>query len=131
MAIPGATKGMAMNARTTIASLATLALCAGSHALAAGDEAKGEAYFNNACLHCHAADRAGPPYTALIGRKAGTVPNFNYSAALRNSNIVWSEETLDAWLSGPDRLVPGTFMGVTVRNPVDRANLIAYLKIRK
>lgn len=103
----------------------------GAGALGAGDEAKGQAYFNNACLHCHAADRAGPPYTDLIGRKAGTVPNFNYSAALRSSNIVWTEQTLDAWLSGPDKLVPGTFMGVTVRNPEDRANLIAYLKVRK
>ena len=100
-------------------------------ALAAGDEAKGQAFFNNACLHCHAPGRAGPPYTGIYGRKAGTIPDFGYSEALRKSSIVWNDETLDAWLSGPDKLVPGTFMGVTIRNPEDRANVIAYLKVRK
>jgi cytochrome c len=105
--------------------------CAAPGAFAAGDEAKGQAFFNNACLHCHAPGRAGPPYTGLIGRKAGTVPGFAYSEALRNANITWTEETLDTWLSGPDKLVPGTFMGVTIRNPEDRANVIAYLKVRK
>ena len=116
----------------TACVLSLLAGCSiATGALAEGDAAKGQAFFNSACLHCHAPGRAGPPYTGLVGRKAGTVPGFAYSEALRNANITWTEETLDAWLSGPDKLVPGTFMGVTIRNPEDRANVISYLKVRK
>ncbi len=124
---------MTLDLRSVLApALATVfATLASVPALAAGDEAKGEAYFSKACLTCHAPGRSGPPYTALVGRKAGTVEGFSYSQALRNSNIVWSEETLDAWLRAPNELVPGNIMGITVRDPVARANLVAYLKIRK
>jgi cytochrome c len=115
-------------ARASAAILAALGMTA---ALAEGDIAKGEAYFNKACLTCHAPGHSGPPYTGLVGRKAGTVQGFGYSQALRNSNIVWSEETLDAWLRSPNELVPGNIMGISVRDPVSRANLVAYLKTRR
>ena len=92
--------------------------CAASEALAAGDEAKGQAYFNNACLHCHAADRAGPPYTDLVGRKAGTVANFNYSAASAQlEHRLVRRDARCLALAVPTRLVPGTFMGVTFATP--------------
>jgi cytochrome c len=68
-------------------------------------------------------------HKGLFGRAAGSVPDFDYSAAMRASGIVWSEVTLDQFLQGPRKMVPGTkmtFIGVPAAK--DRADLIAYLK---
>ena len=59
---------------------------------------------------------------------AGTVAGYNYSPALKNSKIVWTEANLDKWLSGPDAMVPGTKMFYEVQDPKDRADIIAFLK---
>jgi cytochrome c len=72
----------------------------------------------------------GPPYTGLMGRRAGTVKGFEYSDALQKAGIDWSPEALEKWLANPDAFVPGNLMGLRVRNPQDRADLIAYLKTR-
>jgi len=57
------------------------------------------------------------------------VPGYAYSEAMKNSGIVWSEETLDRFLQGPRRMVPGTKMTYAgVAEAQDRADLIAYLK---
>jgi cytochrome c len=68
-------------------------------------------------------------HKGLFGRQAGTVPGFDYSEAMKASGIIWDEETLDAFLSDPRGFVPGTKMTYAgVKNPQDRADLIAYLK---
>ena len=72
----------------------------------------------------------GPPYVGIVGRKAGTVPGFDYSDALKASGLSWTEENLDKWLENPDGLVPGNLMGLKIRNPQLRADLVAYLKTR-
>jgi cytochrome c len=68
----------------------------------------------------------------VIGRRAGTLPRFEYSEAMSEAGrngLVWTEETLDRYVSDPEALVPGTAMGpVRFGNPADRADLIAYLK---
>jgi cytochrome c len=65
----------------------------------------------------------------LFGRQAGSLPDFDYSNAMKNSGIVWNEETLDRFLADPRGVVPGTKMTyVGIKNPQDRADLIAYLK---
>jgi cytochrome c len=56
------------------------------------------------------------------------VAGFEYSPALRASRIVWSAETLDAWLADPERLVPGQRMSYSVPEAAERAALIAFLK---
>ena len=57
------------------------------------------------------------------------VPGFTYSDAVMNSGIVWTPETLDAWLKQPAKFLPGNMMVfVGVPKPQDRANLIAYLQ---
>jgi len=83
-----------------------------------------------ACLGCHSIDEddVGPRHRGVVGRTAGTVPGFAYSAALRNSGLVWDEATLDRWLADPQALVPGSRMFFALANASDRRNVIAYLR---
>jgi cytochrome c len=99
-------------------------------ASAAGDPAHGEEVYTR-CLACHALgyDRVGPRHCGLFGRRAGSVPGFVYTDAMKNSRLVWDEKTLDRFLASPMKVVPGTAMtyeGVT--DAKDRADLIAYLR---
>ncbi len=83
------------------------------------------------CLACHALamDRVGPHHCGLIGRRAGVVPSFDYSPAMKKSGLVWNEKTLNLFLKKPLKLVPGTSMTYDgVPDATDRADLIAYLK---
>jgi len=115
--------------RACIGGLALALLLAGA-ASAEGDPAKGEQIYHR-CQGCHSIDRnrVGPMHKGLFGRTAGTVPGFNYSDAMKNSGIVWSEQTLDQFLQGPRKMVPGTKMTYAgVPDPQERADLIAYLK---
>ena len=114
----------------------TLALCAlaasslGMAAHAAPDAARGEQLYVR-CAACHALifDRVGPRHCGLLGRRAGSVPGFDYSPAMKKSGIVWNEKTLNQFLSQPLAMVPGTSMTYAgVPEASDRADLIAYLK---
>jgi cytochrome c len=97
---------------------------------AAGDPNRGEEIYSR-CGACHSLDRhrTGPKHCGLFGRKAGTATGFDYSRAMRRSGILWNEETLDAFLADPLRVVPGTAMGYAgVADAQERADLIAYLR---
>jgi cytochrome c len=114
------------------ARLALAAALASPPALAAdaGDPKRGEAVYSR-CLACHALarDRVGPRHCGLFGRRAGSVPGFEYSRAKRDSGLVWSEDTLDRFLADPPRAVPGTTMGYAgVKDAGERRDLIAYLR---
>jgi cytochrome c len=84
-----------------------------------------------ACAACHATDhvnRAGPSLAGIVGRKAGTVPGFSYSNAMKKSDIVWDTKILDAYLESPQQVVPGNRMPYAgLKNPTDRTDLVAYL----
>jgi cytochrome c len=83
------------------------------------------------CAACHSLerDRVGPRHCGLFGRRAGSVPGFPYSDAMRDSGIVWSWETLDRFIADPLGTVPGTFMGYAgVPDAEERAQLLAYLE---
>jgi len=101
-----------------------------SSASAGGDAVHGEEIYNSRCVACHSPDanRVGPRHRGVIGRKAGSLPDFNYSKAVKNSSIVWDEQTLDKWLTNPQAFVPGQRMNFKVADPADRADIIAYLK---
>lgn len=95
----------------------------------------GERQFLRKCSICHTlgADgerRAGPPLAGLFGRPAGAVAGYNYSDAVRNSRIVWSEETINKLFDlGPDHYLPGTNMPMQrIVSEEDRADLIEFLK---
>jgi cytochrome c len=99
-------------------------------ALAAADPAAGETVYSR-CLGCHAIEynRTGPKHCGLLGRRAGGVPDYEYSPAMKRSKLVWNERTLDRFLADPLKTVPGTTMTYAgVPDPRERAALIVYLK---
>src|SRR5690242_17807415 len=102
-----------------------------SLARADGDPSRGEQIYHR-CQGCHSIDRnrIGPMHKGLFGRKAGTVPDFDYSDAMKGSGIVWTEVTLDQFLQGPRKMVPGTKMTfIGILKAQDRSDLIAYLLV--
>jgi len=80
---------------------------------AAGDAKRGEQIFNQ-CRPCHSLEAGkngiGPSLHGLLGRKAGTVPGYNYSPAMQRSGVVWNEDTLAKFLADPNGFIPGTKM---------------------
>ena len=112
-----------------LAALLTAALPAAGMA---ADAEEGKKVFNK-CKACHAVDKngVGPHLGEVVGRKAGSVEGFEYSEALKNSGLTWDEKTIDTWLQGPSKLVPGTKMVFKLAKDEDRANLIEYLKTLK
>lgn len=113
----------------TILGLAAAALAASASAHAQADARRGQVLYDARCGACHSIDahRVGPMHRGLIGRRAGSLPGYDYSEALARSGIVWDVATLDRWLADPQALVPGQKMGVAVADARDRADLIAYL----
>ena len=93
-----------------------------------GDPAHGKSLYQG-CQACHSIDEndLGPRHRGVVGRRAGSVADYNYSPALRNSGLTWDPNTLDRWLSNPSALVPGTKMYFTIPDPQARADIIAYL----
>jgi len=91
---------------------------------------RGKAIFQARCTGCHSLDRddEGPRLRGVYGRTSGTVPGFPYSDALKQADIVWNDRSLEEWLTHPQTLVPGSGMPVTVTDPGERHDLIAYLK---
>jgi cytochrome c len=127
---------------STLRNCAAAALCAAALSftatvpaaaqMAAAESAlaRGQSIYGR-CLACHALDRdrVGPRHCGLFGRRAGTVPGFQYSDAMRRSGIVWSDETLDRFLADPLKAVPGTTMGYAgIKDAGERRDLIAWLK---
>jgi cytochrome c len=98
-----------------------------------GDAERGKAVFNKRCTGCHAIDanREGPKLRGVFGRKAGSLPGFSYSAALKALGITWNEDSLDKWLSDTDAMAPGSDMEFRVVKATERLDLIAYLKQTK
>jgi len=114
-----------------LATLPALMLSAGP-ALAEGDAAAGEKLFTK-CKTCHTVEagknKVGPSLAGLLGRKAGSAPDYKYSEAMVNSGITWDEASLDGYIANPKEKVPGNKMIFPgVKKEEDRANLIAYLK---
>ncbi|MGI9169635.1 MAG: c-type cytochrome [Caulobacteraceae bacterium] len=94
-----------------------------------GDPAAGAAVFEDRCAMCHVAAGGGqgPSLAGVFGRRAGTAPGFHYTAALGASGLTWTAASLDRFLAGPGKVVPGTAMSVAVHDAGQRADLIAYL----
>jgi cytochrome c len=86
-----------------------------------------------ACAACHSLDPdrnlSGPSLAGVIGRKAGSLPHFlRYSAALKGSGIIWSAQTIDAWLANPSAFIPGNAMPFRgLADPRARTDVIAFL----
>ena len=101
-------------------------------AWSAGDADRGALIFRE-CAPCHSFYRedmqAGPSLRVVFGRQAGTLPGFDYSDALRRSGIIWTDETIGAWISDPLGFIPGSRkLGHTVYGDELIEDLLAYLK---
>lgn len=88
------------------------------------------------CRSCHVLDegvnRVGPSLYNIVGRQSGSVEGFNYSDANKNSGVTWTTDVLFEYLEDPKGFMPGTKMAFPgIKNPQDRANLIAYLESTK
>lgn len=98
--------------------------------IAGGDAAAGRLVFRK-CQACHSMEPGktilGPSLAGVMGRKAGSDPNYNYSPAMKQANIVWDAKTLDVYLSDPQKVVPGNKMPFPgLKTEHDRADVIAY-----
>ncbi|KIP82604.1 c-type cytochrome [Stenotrophomonas sp. CFBP8980] len=87
------------------------AICAGCHTVHAGG------------IH-----RYGPNLHGVFGRRAGSLAGYAYSDGMRAADIVWSEQTLDAFLRSPSASVPGTRMYNAFPDPERRRLVIEYLQ---
>jgi cytochrome c2 len=67
----------------------------------------------------------------VVGRRAGTVPGYPYSAALARADVVWSADSLDKWLANPQGFIAGAQMPFHLPDPLRRRDVIAYLATLK
>jgi cytochrome c len=116
-----------------VAVVAITGYGASTLAFGLGDLARGVRAFQ-ACMACHSTKAGehltGPSLANVWQHRAGTVAGFHrYSDAMKHVELVWTEETLDTWLSSPEMLIPGTSMTFAgLRESKDRQDVIAYLK---
>jgi cytochrome c len=98
----------------------------------AQDAAAGKSSFNK-CLACHAIgedakNKVGPELNGLDGRKAGTVPDYNYSEANKNSGITWNEANFKEYIKDPKAKIPGTKMAFAgIKNDKEVNDLWAFI----
>ena len=105
-----------------------------AHAQATGDAEAGATLFKRICGGCHQVGESargsfGPQLNGIFGRPSGSTTDYQYSDAMKSAGIVWSRETLTAYLEDPKEVVPGTrmiFWGLS--DPEKIENLLAYLQ---
>jgi nitrite reductase (NO-forming) len=95
-----------------------------------GDAAAGRLVFRK-CQACHSMEPGkvmlGPSLAGILGRKAGSEAGYSYSPAMKQANIVWDAKTLDAYLTDPQKVVPGNKMPFPgLKTDTDRADVIAF-----
>ena len=90
--------------------------------------------FNNACRTCHTIkegdNRQGPNLYKIIGRKAGSLPDYDYSSAMKGAGLVWDEEKLERFIANPDEVVPGNNMKPYggLASADERKKVVAFLR---
>ncbi|MDZ7894931.1 MAG: cytochrome c family protein [Sphingobium sp.] len=133
--------------QTALIGLVLLAGCSGqgteqpesgqptSFAVLKGDAARGKTLFSQ-CAACHSVtpgtDMIGPNLRGIVGTKAGDVAGYQFTAAMKNSGIIWSPQQLYEFLESPQAKVPGTKMPFGgIPDPQSRADIIAWLETQK
>jgi len=118
----------------SLAALMAISADALGQDTAAKSAADSELTSNNVCRTCHTLkegdNRLGPNLHNIIGRKAGSVPDYAYSSAMKDAGLTWDKATLDRFIANPDQVVPGNKMkpygGLT--SAEERAKIIAFLE---
>ena len=93
---------------------------------------EGQKIFKRVCFTCHTADagknKIGPSLFGVVGRKAGSVPGFASSNAMKESGVTWDDQALDKYLTEPKTFIPGNRMPYAeVKKEDERKDVIAYL----
>jgi cytochrome c len=94
----------------------------------------GQVAFNNACRTCHTLrqgdNRLGPNLHKIIGRRAGSLPDYGYSSAMKGTDLVWDKAALDRFITNPDQVVFGHNMKPYggLASAEERAKIIAFLE---
>ncbi len=94
----------------------------------------GQTAFNTSCRTCHTMkegdNRQGPSLAGIIGRKAGSLPGFNYSPSMKQSGITWDEATLDQFIADPEQVVHGNTMKPYggIADAAQRKTIVDFLK---
>jgi cytochrome c len=115
------------------AGIAGLLLAGPATAAPAADPAAGQQIFKTQCGICHSVSAGvngiGPTLFGVVGRSAGGVPGFQYTADHKRLGVTWNAATLDKYLSNPRAMVPDTTMIYAgLKDDAERADLIAYLE---
>jgi cytochrome c len=121
--------------RSLIVALTAVCVAAIPSVVRAADADHGKQVFRQ-CSVCHSdkpgENRVGPSLAGVYGTKAGEIPGFNFSKAMKDSGLTWNDENLDKYLEAPQQVVKGTRMAFPgLKNPKDREDVIAYLKTLK
>lgn len=94
------------------------------------DVAAGQTLYLNTCGGCHSVDtdRIGPRHRNVVGRAIASVQGYDYSPALKRLGGIWTPARLDQWLSGTQKMAPGSKMYLELDDPAVRRSIIAYLQ---
>lgn len=114
-------------------STLVLSIFALQSTVAFADASRGKTLYESRCIGCHSIDanRVGPAHRGVVGRKVGSVADFEYSTALKGADLVWDAPLLQRWLTNPEALIPGQRMGYSVSEAKDRTDLVEYLQTQK
>ena len=109
------------------AGLLSMAAWAGK---APDDVAAGQTLYLNTCGGCHSVDtdRIGPRHRNVVGRTVASVQGYDYSPALKKLGGIWTPARLDQWLSGTQKMAPGSKMYLELDDPDVRHSIIVYLQ---
>lgn len=115
---------------TTFMMLKTSAITTSVPVLHQQDSTRGRELFEKYCTQCHRLDteKKGPRLRGVFGRKVGSVPTFSYSEALKKADVTWDANSLNQWLTDPDKFIPDNNMDFQLQDADGRAAVIAYLK---
>lgn len=116
-----------------IGAVLSTTIASAQMALPAPKPVDGATLFKQQCGVCHTLSstepmRQGPPLAKIVGRRAGSIDGFRYSAGFAKADFTWDEARLDAWLTNPQELIPGAVMAYRQAKPDVRAAIINYLK---
>ncbi len=117
--------------RTTLTIVTSVVCATIAAAASSNDSGRGRDAFEKRCTGCHSLDKTkvGPALRGVYGRIAAKDPQFTYSDAMKKASVTWDESTLDRWLADTESVIPDNDMAFRLNDPVDRANIIAYLRL--